>query len=203
ATALVAINAKGHITPLGRLLADGAEPAGLREHIAGVLAGLNQPETRAELVKVLPAASARLQSAIAAALAGTPQGAEDLLNAVKAGKASARLLLEKPVELRLGQSKLPDLKERVGKLAQGLAAVDVRIQELLQKRREGFLKIKGDAMAGFKVFEKSCANCHQIANKGAKIGPQLDGIGNRGLERVLEDVLDPNRNVDQAFRSTT
>src|SRR5207302_7389482 len=25
----------------------------------------------------------------------------------------------------------------------------------------------------------------------------------RGPERILEDVLDPNRNVDQAFRSTT
>jgi putative heme-binding domain-containing protein len=36
-----------------------------------------------------------------------------------------------------------------------------------------------------------------------KIGPQLDGIGVRGLDRLLEDVIDPNRNVDQAFRLTT
>jgi len=35
------------------------------------------------------------------------------------------------------------------------------------------------------------------------VGPQLDGIGNRGLERLLEDVLDPNRNVDRAFRTHT
>ncbi len=35
------------------------------------------------------------------------------------------------------------------------------------------------------------------------MGPNLDGIGNRGLERVLEDVLAPNRNVDAAFRTTT
>ena len=53
------------------------------------------------------------------------------------------------------------------------------------------------------VFEKSCANCHQIGGKGTKIGPQLDGIGLRGLDRLLEDTLDPNRNVDQAFRTTT
>jgi putative heme-binding domain-containing protein len=202
-TSLVAIDPKAHAAALGRLLADAGEPAGLREHVAGVLAGLNQPETRGELLKVLPTASARLQTAIAAGLAGTPQGADELLVAVKAGKASPRLLLERLVELRLGQSKLPDLKERVAKLTQGLPAVDLRIQELLQKRRDGFLKAKGDVTAGLKIFEKNCANCHQIANKGAKVGPQLDGIGNRGLERVLEDVLDPNRNVDQAFRSTT
>ena len=44
--------------------------------------------------------------------------------------------------------------------------------------------------------------CHTLANKGAKVGPQLDGIGIRGLDRLLEDVLDPNRNVDQNFRLT-
>ena len=56
---------------------------------------------------------------------------------------------------------------------------------------------------GLKVFEKNCAACHQLGGKGAKIGPQLDGIGIRGLDRLLEDMLDPNRNVDQAFRLTT
>lgn len=53
------------------------------------------------------------------------------------------------------------------------------------------------------MFQKHCAACHQVAGKGAKIGPQLDGIGSRGLDRLLEDMLDPNRNVDQAFRQTT
>ena len=34
------------------------------------------------------------------------------------------------------------------------------------------------------------------------VGPQLDGVGTRGLERLIEDVLDPNRNVDPAFRAS-
>ena len=38
--------------------------------------------------------------------------------------------------------------------------------------------------------------------QGRRVGPQLDGIGSRGLDRLLEDVLDPNRNVDQSFRVT-
>ena len=38
---------------------------------------------------------------------------------------------------------------------------------------------------------------------GGLIAPQLDGIGNRGLERIVEDVVDPNRNVDVAFRYST
>ncbi len=76
------------------------------------------------------------------------------------------------------------------------------MEQLLVARRDIYLKAKPDIDKGAKVFEKSCAICHRIADKGQKIGPQLDGIGIRGLDRLLEDVLDPNRNVDQAFRST-
>ena len=52
------------------------------------------------------------------------------------------------------------------------------------------------------MFEKNCALCHRIGDKGAKVGPNLDGVGIRGVERLLEDILDPSRNVDQAFRTT-
>ncbi len=52
------------------------------------------------------------------------------------------------------------------------------------------------------MFTKICAACHQLGDQGAKIGPGLDGVGLRGLDRLLEDTLDPSRNVDQAFRTT-
>jgi putative heme-binding domain-containing protein len=40
-------------------------------------------------------------------------------------------------------------------------------------------------------------------NQGGAVGPHLDGVGNRGLERLIEDVLDPSRNVDPSFRYST
>jgi putative heme-binding domain-containing protein len=144
-----------------------------------------------------------LQNVIAAALAGSRPGAEKLLEAVTAGKASARLLQEPSVVPRLGAANVPGLKERVAKLTHGLPPADQRLQDLLRRRRAGFVRAKADAALGAQVFEKSCAICHQVGGKGSKIGPQLDGIGVRGLDRLLEDTLDPNRNVDQAFRSTT
>jgi putative heme-binding domain-containing protein len=54
---------------------------------------------------------------------------------------------------------------------------------------------------GRQIFKRDCAACHQLQGDGALVGPQLDGINRRGLERVLEDVLLPNQNVDHAFRS--
>jgi putative heme-binding domain-containing protein len=201
--ALLASDGSRQIPLLAQLLNDAAEPMPLREQAAAWLAGLNRPEARAELLKGLPIAPSRLQGRIAAELTRGVQGAEQLLQAVAAGKASARLLQERVVILHLEGAHVPQLKERLAKLTQGLPPADQRMQELLRQRRAGFAAAMTDPAAGAKVFEKSCANCHQLGGKGAKIGPQLDGIGVRGVERLLEDILDPNRNVDQAFRATT
>jgi putative heme-binding domain-containing protein len=198
--ALAAINAARHTALIGRALEDAGEPVPLREHLARLLASLNQPAGQAELVKTLAVAPAQLQTAIAGGLAGSRQGAEQLLAAVRAGKASARLLQEWGVHLQL--DRYPDLKDEVGKLTAGLPSADQKLQALLNQRRDGFGKAAGDPARGSRVFEKNCAICHQLGGKGAKIGPQLDGVGVRGVDRLLEDVIDPNRNVDQAFRAT-
>jgi putative heme-binding domain-containing protein len=202
-TALAAIDVKQHLALLSGLLGNPSQTPELRDQVATALAGTNRPEAHAELLKMLPIAPGRLERTIALGLAGSRQGAEKLLEAVAAGKASARLLQEKAVEVRLRQAKLPDLATRLAKLTRGLPPADARIQDLLNRRRSAFLKAQPDPAIGAKVFEKSCAICHQLNNRGTKIGPQLDGIGSRGLERLLEDILDPNRNIDQAFRATT
>src|SRR5262249_45063713 len=63
--ALITIDPKGQTQLLERLLHDASESMGLRERAVEVLAGLNQPETHAALIKVLEVAPARLQHAIA------------------------------------------------------------------------------------------------------------------------------------------
>ncbi|HMC65561.1 MAG TPA: HEAT repeat domain-containing protein, partial [Gemmataceae bacterium] len=201
--ALVRIDPRGHVDVLGRLLEDGAEPFGLREQAANSLGEVNQPAARAELLKSLPNAPAPLQIVIAANLVRSPEGAEKLLEAVAAGKASARLLQERAVQIRLAHRGVPNLEARLALLTKGLPPADQRLNEFMQKRKTGFFSAKTDASVGGKVFEKNCAICHQLGGKGTKIGPQLDGIGSRGLDRLLEDLIDPNRNVDQAFRATT
>ncbi len=57
-----------------------------------------------------------------------------------------------------------------------------------------------DREVGMRVFSEKCAQCHKLGSLGNVVGPQLEGIGNRGLERLCEDILWPDRNVDEAFR---
>jgi putative heme-binding domain-containing protein len=62
--------------------------------------------------------------------------------------------------------------------------------------------ITPDLAIGARVFTERCAACHQLAGQGKVIGPQLDGAITRTIERLCEDILWPNRNVDEAFRLT-
>lgn len=202
-TSLANLDAGRHAAVFGSVLNDASAPMGLREHAARLLARANQPTAFDQALRALPVAPARLQHTLAVELAATATGAELLLQAVALGKASPRLLQDRVVGIRLKDSKLPEIEDRIARLTEGLPPAEEAVQKLLQQRRDGFAAAKRNVSHGSQLFEKHCAACHQIAGKGAKIGPQLDGVGVRGLERLLEDVLDPNRNVDQAFRQTS
>jgi len=78
-----------------------------------------------------------------------------------------------------------------------------QLDTLIASRVAAFAKAKPDREVGSNVFKMNCAACHQIKGEGGLIGPQLDGIGARGVERLCEDILDPNRNVDAHFHLHT
>ncbi|WP_165221580.1 PVC-type heme-binding CxxCH protein [Aquisphaera insulae] len=200
--AIAAVDPEKAFPVLRDLTANSHAPIPVREAAAIALANLDRPEARKAVLDALPIAPEQLQSTIAAALARRPEGANSLLQTIEAGKASARILQERRVVIGLESAEIPNLKDRMGVLLKGLPPADQKMRELLEGRRKSFLTSSHDTAKGAKVFEKTCGICHQIEGKGARVGPQLDGIGSRGLERLLEDVLDPNRNVDQSFRVT-
>jgi putative heme-binding domain-containing protein len=80
---------------------------------------------------------------------------------------------------------------------------DATVETLLAERRRQVEETQGNVDTGKELFRKNCQVCHQLGGEGRQVGPNLDGIANRGLQRMLEDVLAPNRNVDVAFRTTT
>jgi len=111
-------------------------------------------------------------------------------------------LLERAEKDKLLASKPVNVNERIAQLTKGVAEQSGEIQKLIDERRSNFNATKASATRGEKIFTLNCQPCHQIDGAGNVVGPQLDGIGGRGLDRLLEDVLDPNRNVDPAFHTT-
>ena len=143
----------------------------------------------------------RQAAALANALASSESGTRLLLKAAKLNNISPRILQEKAILEKLRTHGIKDLDQEIAALTKGLPPLDQKIAELMKKRAQAFASAKPDKELGAKLFTKHCGACHRIGDQGGKIAPQLDGVGTRGLERILEDVLDPNRNVDQAFRA--
>lgn len=174
-----------------------------RAKLTSDLTSGEEPRVAEALKLVLRASSLRLQTLIAETLTSDAAGGEVLLSLVKAGQASPRLLMLPNINARLLGHKLPNWKGRLEELTAGLPTYAEARDKLIAERKAALEKNMTSAARGAELFTKNCANCHQIAGKGNVVGPQLDGIGLRGRDRILEDVLDPNRNVDVAFRTTT
>ncbi len=200
--ACVANDAARAVPLLTGILENGLETIDIRQKAASALGSIGSQDALETLARALPSASERLAVEIATALASRQEGAQGLLDAIAAGKASARLLRETAVVDRLRSVHLDGLDARIERLTETLPPEDERLAKLVTQRLEGFLAAETDPAAGHQIFVKHCAACHRIGDEGKKVGPELDGVGQRGLERLLEDVLDPSRNVDQAFRST-
>ncbi len=73
------------------------------------------------------------------------------------------------------------------------------LDKLIAARLDGLARAKADPAKGRAVFTANCAVCHALGGQGALVGPQLDGAGVRGAARLVEDIIDPNRNIDSNF----
>ena len=183
-------------------MADPKLSSGLREAILTDAASADRPASKDLVGKVAKELPARLQAGLAEALAETSDGAELLLTLIEAGSLAASHLQSAAIEAKLKSHGDGRFARRVEKLTSALPPIEEKTRQLIASRSQGFVSAQADAKRGRLVFEKNCAGCHQIGGRGALVGPQLDGEGLRGSERVLEDILDPNRNVDPAFHAT-
>lgn len=198
----------------------GLDGTGLRSALAVALniEGLDSP-SRAAIVDAIvssespqpsvlqaafKAAAADDQVRLAEALASDADGIHRLLQLVEAGHAAAVLLRQPIVADRLVTLQSSELLDRIEAIVKELPA-DVGDRELVDARIQNFLATSSEADAGRgrEVFRKNCMACHQVGGEGKKVGPNLDGIGNRGVNRLVEDILVPSLNVDIAFRSST
>ena len=199
-TALTLIDQPKAITELGDLVMNANADVALRDQAAMALGKVNQPAAHETLLRAFAVVPTRIANTISTVLTTTPNGAKLLVEAVKQGKASPTVLQVKAARTNLANGPYAKV---VDELTANLPHEETNLAAVIQARTASYPKAKPDLVAGKVLYTKHCAVCHQLANEGAKVGPQLDGIGNRGLDRLMEDILTPNRNVDAAFRATT
>jgi putative membrane-bound dehydrogenase-like protein len=181
-----------HLPALARFLARPSLSPETRSTIASALAALNQPDAIAAVLRTAPGST---QQTLAEILAGTPEGAAALMAC-----GIPRLLTAPVVISKINALNRPDLTGKREDLTRDLPPASAETDALIQARIQQHANARRDPTAGLAAFRTHCASCHRIGNEGKVVGPQLDGAGNRGLDRLCEDILDPHRAVDPNFR---
>ena len=196
-TFVAAVKPHPYSAGLLALFADESVTGTVANRIARLIDDENENKFHS-LMKSLPL---RLQTTFARTMSQSDSLATKLAELIEQGIVSPEVLRSEVVKAQVSSLTKNSLREKYELLISSLPEDNNQISELIANWKTGFDLNAASISAGNAVFKKNCATCHSIAGEGKKIGPQLDGVGNRGLERVLEDVLAPNRNIDLAFRS--
>ncbi|HBB73284.1 MAG TPA: hypothetical protein DC048_02430 [Planctomycetaceae bacterium] len=201
ATAL-ALDREAAVAALVAAGADHGEALAVRAAFVRQLAVLDLPPARAAVALALSTAPASEQQALALESLVDRAAAEALVALVERGSVSARILQDPQVARRVRDVGLGDADALIARLTAGLASPDERIRGLIDRVTQRIAAGAGSAASGGALFKEKCGACHRHGGVGGLVAPQLEGVAQRGPARLLEDILDPNRNVDEAFRTT-
>ncbi|MDB6077586.1 MAG: putative rane-bound dehydrogenase, partial [Akkermansiaceae bacterium] len=185
----------GALDPLQAALKDPA----VNGAAATLLRGLGDPAAKEAMLQAMPGAAGEFATELAVGLAGDDAGTERLFDLIGQGQVSATLLRKAPVAGNLA-NRSPALRDRAAQLTRDLPAEDARLDGVIAARAKGYQDGAHDPRHGAEVFAANCTACHRLHGEGGVLGPNLDGIRSRGAQRLIEDILDPNRNVDPLFR---
>jgi len=159
--------------------------SGVAESIAGVVAALSSLE---------PAVRAAAVTALLDRRDATPA----LLAAIERREVSPAIV---PLERRaaLEKSFAEAIRAAAARIwpagTAGLSAAE--LESLVAAVRRG-----GSVDRGREVFTRHCAACHQVAGAGRQVGPDLAEAADRPIERLVSDIVDPNRSVEPRWEAT-
>jgi len=172
-----------------------------REAVRGLVATGDAPAIDGVLARIAelePAVRAAAVGAILDRSAALPL----LLAAIESGEIPPNAV---PLERRKAILESPDeaIRTRAAALFAPPAALAAdELATLTAAVRDG-----GDQPRGREVFARHCANCHRAATPGGEplgnsVGPDLAEAADRPIERLLLDVVEPNRSVESRWEST-
>lgn len=133
----------------------------------------------------------RVKSEALSILLARPERAAVLLQAIQNG-------VIQPSDLTTAQIKFlrnhgdQGLRESALKIL-GPATLNKR-QEVIDAYQAA-LNLPGDAARGRQIYLERCSSCHRLGGQGFALGPDLVTVKNTGKEKMLVNILDPNREV--------
>ncbi len=131
-----------------------------------------------------------------------PEWTKALLDGIEAGDVSATdLAIDQSQRLSAHPDKA--IAERASKVLSAGGRLPSADRQAVLTALLPITTKTGDAVKGKDVFARNCAKCHKHGELGEQIGPNLTGFNVHPKEKVLMEVIDPNRSVEGNYRQYT
>lgn len=176
-------------------LLDQRHPQPVQLAALGTLAKFNDAQVGVDLLQQWNALTPRLRAEAVPVLLARPERATQLLHAIAAGAIRASVLDTTQTKLLTTYRDVA-----VRKLAtQVLAAQPASSRQQVIDTYTPALNLKGNAPHGKKLYEERCISCHRSSGEGSALGPDFVTVKTTGKEKLLTNIVDPNREVRPEF----
>jgi putative membrane-bound dehydrogenase-like protein len=171
------------------------QPRPVQQAALETLARFDDPGVPRLVLGAWPGLSPQLRATAAETLFSRPAWVSAFLDAVVKGEVKPGDV--DPARIALLQASAdPRLRARAAGLFAGTRLG--KRQDVVAAYRKA-LDLKGDPQKGKALFKQVCSACHRLEGVGESVGADLAAIRDRGLEAVLLNILDPNREVKPQF----
>ena len=173
----------------------------LRLLVLRQLGRYDNPQATRAILERLPDLQGAEREAAMEALCGRAKSALALLEAIAAGEIQKEVLTgyyARQMASLGNESVNEQLTKQWGRLTQSSAERQAEMAELVATYKKAPLWAYNRS-GGAVQFKKICASCHVEQNGVARIGPKLDGTGAKGIEYIVENILDPNAVIGEDF----
>ncbi len=116
-------------------------------------------------------------------------------NQLRKWQSSGNAQLTAAIESVWGRIRESDNEERQ-------KLVQKRLKLLRGKNSQG-TESKGSVARGQLVFNRVCAQCHQLHGAGLEVGPSITNNGRGNLDQLISNILDPSLVIGNAFQART
>ena len=165
---------------------------------AGALSALSRwpdPQLASQLLALWPRLGPAVRSQVVALLLKRTDQARTLLGALGSGQVQRGDFSAAQIEF-LRTHRDQAIRTDAARL---LAPERNSTRQEIVNSFQAALGLPGNAGKGRTIFEARCATCHQIRGEGHALGPDLATVRNAGKEKLLTNILDPNREVNPTY----
>jgi putative membrane-bound dehydrogenase-like protein len=167
------------------------QPEHLQAIAAAALGHFAELDIAHELLQRFPDLGSAARSTVLSALLSRPQRIRLLLTAIESGQVSPSALSVAQIKTLRNHSN-PEIR---GEAVKVFGAEDARPREQVIEGLREALQLPGNADHGKTIYLERCSSCHRLAGQGFAVGPDLVTVRQSGKEKILVNILDPNREV--------